>query len=196
LREELLKLSPARLSVRLGEVEIEFAQPGSKASRQAVEQAVEDAGFDVMVLLKEQKIEEVKRYIREHLSNAEALRLSLMSHALATSPFHLSRTFSVSEGETLQDFINRTRMELAGRLLRETQRTVLDICSEVGLSSPSHFTRQFKHYFGQTPLAHRKTPRHEPRFFGKLVRGARRAAGSVLNGVRAHLVPSSGSHFR
>ncbi len=193
LREELVKLSPARLSIRIGELEIEY--DGELISRQRIESAVEDAGFEIMTLLREKKVEQAKIYIREHLSEPEALRLSVLSRALATSPFHLSRTFSLTEGETLQDYIMRVRMQRAGQLLRETEKTVLDICGDVGLSSPSHFTKEFKKRFGQTPLNYRRAPKAEPGVFRRLRAGSAAVLVRFGRSVHSWFFHSHGRHF-
>lgn len=106
---------------------------------------------------------------------------------MAVSPFHLSRTYSLLEGEGIKDFIIRMRMELAAKLLLETDKAVLDICMSVGLNSPSHFTQQFKRYYGRSPLAYRKAK-------GKPLA----LPGRILHSVRARLyVPLvGGRHSR
>lgn len=193
LHDELVKLAPARLSIRIGEVEIEY--DSQLISRQQIDAAIEDAGFEVLTLLKERKIEQAKQYVRDHLREPEALRLSLLSRALATSPFHLSRTFSLHEGETLQDFIMRARMERAGQLLRETERTVLDICGEVGLSSPSHFTKEFKRHFGRTPLKYRRAPGAPRAFLQRLAADSAAVAARLWRTFEERSFPSHGRHF-
>lgn len=193
LREELSQLSPHQLIVRIGEAEVEYDP--ARVTPEQIRGAIEDAGFETMALLKEQKIEEIKRYVRSHLSDPDALRLSVISRAMAISPFHLSRTFSLLEGETLQDFIMRTRMEHAAQLLRDTERSVLDICLEVGLSSPSHFTKQFKRHFGQTPLAYRKNPRKEPPFFRKMENELEENLSYIYDEISGHFSAIHGRHF-
>ncbi|MCL5292182.1 MAG: helix-turn-helix domain-containing protein [Actinobacteria bacterium] len=194
LREELSALSPVRLTVRIGEVEIEFDEESTSLER--IHEAVADAGFEVMTLLKEQKIEEVKEYVREHLSDPEALRLSLLSRTMLVSPFHLSRTFSLLEGETLQEFIARTRMERAAQLLRETERPILDVCFEVGLNSTSHFSKQFKKHFGLTPLAYRKDPSKskKQRFFSKIENDVGKHLSYLVDRIHGHVAPGHGKH--
>ncbi|MGA2765583.1 MAG: AraC family transcriptional regulator [Spirochaetia bacterium] len=192
LKEEMVKLSPARLSIHIGEVEVEYDP--QLISRQHIESAIEDAGFEVMTLLREKKVEEAKNYVREHLSEPEVLRLSVIARALATSPFHLSRTFSLNEGETLQDFIMRLRMERAAQLLQETEKTVLDICGEVGLSSPSHFTKEFKKRFGRTPLAYRKSPGANPGLLHRFGRGSASVVARVEKALQTRFPHSHGRH--
>lgn len=193
LNQELTKLSLTRLSVRIGEVDIEYDT--DVVPRQDVVSAVEDAGFEIMTLLKEKKVEEAKRYVSEHLSEPEALRLSVMARFLATSPFHLSRTFSLTEGETLQDFIMRARMERAALLLRDTERTVLDICGDVGLNSPSHFTKEFKKRFGRTPLKYRASPQAAPGLLHQLGAGSAAVVARLQNALDAGILHSHGRHF-
>jgi AraC-like DNA-binding protein len=193
VKEELSKLAPEKLIVRIGEAELEY--DSSKISQGQIQRAIEDAGFETMTLLKEQKIEEVKQYVRDHITDPEALRLSAISRAMAVSPFHLSRTFSLLANETLQDFITRTRMERSAQLLRDTERSVLDICLEVGFSSTSHFTKLFKKYFGQTPLAYRKNPRKEPHIFRKMESDLGKGLSHVYDEIREHFASIHGSHF-
>lgn len=45
-------------------------------------------------------------------------------------------------------------------LLRETRRTVTEICADVGFSSLGTFSRTFRQIVGQTPSAYREG--HEP----------------------------------
>ncbi len=40
-------------------------------------------------------------------------------------------------------------------LLRETDRTVTDVCFEVGFISPGTFSRTFREIVGETPSAYR-----------------------------------------
>ncbi len=177
----------------MGEVELQYDD--AEISRPQIETAIEDAGFEIMTLLKERRVEELKHYVREHLAEPEALRLSALSRALATSPFHLSRTFSLTQGETLQDFIMRARMERAGQLLRETERTVLDICGEVGLSSPSHFTKEFKRHFGRTPNQYRKDPQGHPGPVRAFAASSARAMTRLGEAVADHWPAAHGRHF-
>lgn len=175
LNNELSNLPFKKIKTRIGEVEIEYDD--GKISHEQIHSAIEDAGFEVMALLKEKKIEEVKQYVRNYLTDSNALRLSVLSREVGVSPFHLSRTFSVMEGETLQNFIIRSRIEYAAKLLRETDHSVLDICLEVGFKSTSHFTRKFNEHFYQTPLSYRKDPSRSKKrhFFRKLQNDFRNA---------------------
>jgi AraC-like DNA-binding protein len=194
LKEELSKLSLTKLTVRIGEAELVYGK--EIISFEQIQNAVEDAGFEIMTLLQNKKIEEVKEYVRRHLADSNALRLSVLSRAVAVSPYHLSRTFSLTEKETLQDFIIRTRVEYAAQLLRDTERTVLDICLDVGFNSTSHFTKQFKKHFGQTPLSYRKKPLESNRrlFFRKFGNDFKKSINYVREELIEHISSIHGKH--
>lgn len=195
LKEELSKLSLTKLTVRIGEAELVYGK--EIIPFEQIQNAIEDAGFEIMTLLQNKKIEEVKEYVRRHLSDSNVLRLSVLSRAVAVSPYHLSRTFSLIEKETLQDFIIRTRVEYAAQLLRDTERTVLEICLDVGFNSTSHFTKQFKKHFGQTPLAFRKKPLESNRrhFFRKLGNDFKKSMNYVRDELIEHVSSIHGKHF-
>lgn len=195
LKEELSKLSLTKLTVRIGEVELVYCK--EIIPFEQIQNAIEDAGFEIMTLLQNKKIEEVKEYVRRHLSDSNVLRLSVLSRAVAVSPYHLSRTFSLIEKETLQDFIIRTRVEYAAQLLRDTERAVLDICLDVGFNSTSHFTKQFKKHFGQTPLSYRKKPLESNRrlFFRKFGNDFKKKINYVRDELIEHVSSIHGRHF-
>ncbi|NOY10298.1 MAG: helix-turn-helix domain-containing protein [Spirochaetes bacterium] len=193
LKREMSGLPFKKVTVKIGRVDLEYNSDRITFDR--IREAVEDAGFEVMTLLKEQKIEEVKSYVNNHLLEPGALRLSAISRAMAISPFHLSRTFSLAENETLQSFIARTRMKYASRLLRETNRTVLDICLELGLNSTSHFTKQFKRYFGQSPLAYRKSPHSRPNFFNRIGKYLSGSFWIIRDEMVQHFAPIHERHY-
>ena len=52
--------------------------------------------------------------------------------------------------------INFLRIEQASRLLRETDRAVMDIALSVGFENFSYFIKRFREVFGCTPSQYRK----------------------------------------
>jgi AraC-like DNA-binding protein len=56
------------------------------------------------------------------------------------SPAHFSREFRRTFGETPHQYVLTSRLERAAALLRNTDRTVADICLTVGLWSVGSFT--------------------------------------------------------
>ena len=75
---------------------------------------------------------------------------------------HFSREFRRTFGETPHPYLLTRRLERAAALLRNTDRSVADVCLEVGLSSVGSFTTSFKRAFGMTPTAYRRASCRPP----------------------------------
>jgi AraC-like DNA-binding protein len=84
----------------------------------------------------------------------DVLALARVAHL---SRAHFSREFRRVFGETPHQYLLTRRLERAAALLRNTDRTVADICLTVGLSSIGSFTTSFGRAFGQSPTAYRAT---------------------------------------
>ncbi len=67
------------------------------------------------------------------------------------SDAHFIRTFKATFGETPHRYLQRRRVERAMYLLRNSDRTVTDVCMEVGFSSLGTFSRTFRDIVGETP---------------------------------------------
>lgn len=87
---------------------------------------------------------------------AEPLDLDALARAANVSPRHFSRSFRRVFGETPYQYLLTRRLERARYLLRTTDRTVLDICSDVGFASVGSFTTTFRRHAGVTPTAYRR----------------------------------------
>lgn len=86
---------------------------------------------------------------------SEPLDVPALAVAAAVSRAHFSRQFRAAFGETPHRYLLTRRIERAAALLRNTDRTVADICLAVGLSSVGSFTTTFGRTFGQSPTAYR-----------------------------------------
>jgi AraC-like DNA-binding protein len=86
---------------------------------------------------------------------AEALDVDDMAWAAGLSRAHFSREFRAAFGESPHTYLLTRRMERAAALLRNTDRSVLDICMSVGLQSVGSFTTSFKRTYGVTPTQYR-----------------------------------------
>jgi AraC-like DNA-binding protein len=85
----------------------------------------------------------------------EPLDVPALARAAHLSPAHFSREFRRVFGETPHQYLLTRRLERAAALLRNTDRTVADICFLVGLRSVGSFTSSFGRTFGCSPLAYR-----------------------------------------
>ena len=96
----------------------------------------------------------VANYVQHHLS--ENISAEAMARELYLSRPHLSAKFRAETGETLTDYILRTKTEEAKRLLRYSDKTAAAIGAYLGFSSTAHFSRVFKKYAGVTPREYRE----------------------------------------
>src|SRR3989454_11593355 len=85
----------------------------------------------------------------------EPLDVPALARAAHLSPAHFSREFRRAFGETPHQYLLTRRLERAASFLRNTDRTVMDICLAVALSSVGSFTTTFTRTFGLSPTAYR-----------------------------------------
>jgi AraC-like DNA-binding protein len=85
----------------------------------------------------------------------EPLTVEDLARAAGLSPAHFSREFRRTFGEAPHQYLLTRRLERAATLLRNTDRTVTDICFAVGLTSVGSFTTSFRRVYGTTPTAYR-----------------------------------------
>src|ERR1700678_2852665 len=78
-----------------------------------------------------------------------------MAAAAGLSRAHFSREFSRTYGESPKAYLMPRRLERAAALLRNTDRSVSEICLDVGLLGLGSFTTSFKRHFGKTPTHYR-----------------------------------------
>jgi AraC-like DNA-binding protein len=88
---------------------------------------------------------------------AERLRVEELAGAAGLSRAHFSREFKSAFGETPHAYLLTRRLERAATLLRNTDRSILDICLSVGLQSLGSFTTSFARMYGLPPAAYRES---------------------------------------
>jgi AraC-like DNA-binding protein len=86
---------------------------------------------------------------------SERLEVDDMAHAAGLSRAHFSREFKQAFGVAPHAYLLTRRLERAARLLRVTDRSVIEVCMDVGLQSVGSFTTSFRRMFGKTPTAYR-----------------------------------------
>src|SRR5688572_4870497 len=85
----------------------------------------------------------------------EPLDVPALARAARLSPAHFSREFRRTFGETPHQYLLTRRLERAAALLRNTDRSIPEICFAVGLRSVGSFTTSFGRAFGLSPAAYR-----------------------------------------
>ena len=86
---------------------------------------------------------------------AQPLDVDDMAGAAGLSRAHFSREFRRTFGESPHGYLLTRRLERAAALLRNTDRSVAEICVSVGLQSVGSFTSSFGRVYGRSPTAYR-----------------------------------------
>src|SRR4051812_35615782 len=89
------------------------------------------------------------------LRYSEPLGVDDMAAAAGLSRAHFSRAFRREFGVSPHVYLLTRRLERAAALLRNTDRSIAEICLDVGLSSVGSFTTSFKRMFDATPTEYR-----------------------------------------
>jgi AraC-like DNA-binding protein len=87
---------------------------------------------------------------------AQPLDIPALARIACVSEAHFIRTFRDTFGETPHRYLQRRRIERSLFLLRETDRSVTDICFDIGFTSLGTFSRTFRDIMGETPSAYRR----------------------------------------
>ena len=85
----------------------------------------------------------------------EPLDVPTLARAARLSAAHFSREFRRAFGESPHQYLLTRRLERAAALLRNTDRSVAEICFDVGLRSVGSFTTSFGRRYGLSPTAYR-----------------------------------------
>jgi AraC-like DNA-binding protein len=88
---------------------------------------------------------------------AQPLDVATLAGIVHVSEAHFTRSFRAAFGETPHRYLQRRRVERAMFLLRETDRSVTEICLDVGFTSLGTFSRTFSDIVGESPTAYRKS---------------------------------------
>jgi two-component system response regulator YesN len=94
-------------------------------------------------------------FIDKNFSDA-SISLDRVAKEVNISPNYLSAIFSQEVGQTLIDYLTLKRIDEAKRMLRQTDKLLFEIASEVGYKDSRYFSFVFKKIAGCTPSDYRK----------------------------------------
>jgi AraC-like DNA-binding protein len=86
---------------------------------------------------------------------SDPLGVDDMAAAAGLSRAHFSREFRRAFGVSPHVYLLTRRLERSAALLRNTDRSVADVCFSVGLQSLGSFTSSFTRTYGRSPTAYR-----------------------------------------
>lgn len=99
-------------------------------------------------------IDTIKKYIRNHIQ--EEISMSDIAEVVYLNPQYMVRMFRKQEGISILEYITDTRIELASKLLRETNDSINQVAGLVGYANYSYFSRVYKKVTGMTPQEYKK----------------------------------------
>jgi len=100
------------------------------------------------------RIRNVMLYLDNNLDRF--VSIGALARIACFSPFHFQRIFQTVTGETVLQYQQRKRLELAVQLLRESSRSIIDIALSIGYQTPTSFNKAFKKWIGTTPTSFRQ----------------------------------------
>ena len=93
-------------------------------------------------------------YIQSNLD--KKLSLKAMAEQVDMGRYYFATQFKQAMGISPYQYVIEQRVAKAKQLLRQQERSLLEIASDCGFSSQSHFNKVFRQYTGTTPKAYRE----------------------------------------
>lgn len=104
------------------------------------------------------RILKLRQYIKDNIN--KEITLETLAEQICVTKSHLGRMFREGLGISPTQYIIRTKIQCAQRLLMTTNYSIRTIASEVGFSDVSYFIRLFKRNIGFTPQDYRESLRY------------------------------------
>lgn len=104
-------------------------------------------------------VETAKKWILKNLG--ESITIEKIAKAIHMNPTYFCEYFKNQTGETILDFVTKTRIEKAKELLISTELKIYDISQLVGYSDTKYFSKLFKKYFGDVPSKFKEKVRYQ-----------------------------------
>ena len=100
------------------------------------------------------QLRRVTEYVQDNLSGT--LTLAEIAAVAEVSAFHFARQYKQATGETVHQFVLRSRVDAAAQLLRRNTLSVGQVAAEVGFAQQSHLAAHFKRRMGLSPTQYRR----------------------------------------
>lgn len=153
VEEILQKEDIADFRVEMGKITL--THPPEKEKMQTIEKRLNEVGFEIISDAKSRIIEDIKKVTRDHVyTHQEEIKVNFSEHlsSLLNHDYnYLSALFSSVTGTTIEKYLINLKIERAKELLAYDEKTLSEIAFDMGYSSVSHLSGQFKKITGFTP---------------------------------------------
>ncbi|WP_028887672.1 AraC family transcriptional regulator [Tenacibaculum ovolyticum] len=102
-----------------------------------------------------EKTDSMLTYIRQNVLDKELIKIKSIAETFYMSPNYVSVFIKKHAGVSIQQYVLKTKIEMAGRLLKQTNLNISEIADKTGFLDSSHFNKIFKKYTGDNPSAFR-----------------------------------------
>jgi len=106
------------------------------------------------------------QYINENYM--KDIKLEDVARQVHVSPNYFSRIFKTEYKQSFVEYLTRIRIEAAKKMILKADKSISDICWDVGYNDPNYFTKVFKKVTGQTPSEYREAKTNQRLFSNKL----------------------------
>ena len=103
-------------------------------------------------------IQKAVMYIHAHFKDNPTL--SEVAETIPLNPRYFCTKFREYTGKSYKQYLKQTKLRYARRLVIATALPMLEVAENSGYSSQSHFSTEFKEYYGISPLDMRKKQDH------------------------------------
>jgi len=102
-------------------------------------------------------LQRVTNLIYKELTNTENI-IEKISSEVCLSTSQLNRKMKALSGLTTSNYILKTRLNKAKKILTLTHKPIGEIAMECGFNDFAYFSRSFKKEFGMTPTSFQRIP--------------------------------------
>jgi AraC-like DNA-binding protein len=102
-----------------------------------------------------QQFRDVIDHIQDHV--ADRIDVRELAQIACLSDSHFRKRFRAQFRLSPQEFVLRTRLQAASKMLISTDEPIVTIALACGFNDQSYFTRQFSRFFEQSPKRYRAT---------------------------------------
>lgn len=94
-------------------------------------------------------VKETQKYIRDNFS--KNINLQTIADHIHVNSSYLSRLYKKETGDSIVDALNKYRIEVAKKLLKNPANKIFEVACAVGIEDPAYFTHVFTRYTGMSP---------------------------------------------
>jgi two-component system response regulator YesN len=105
-------------------------------------------------------VEKAVDYIHRHIN--EPLSLELIAKNTYISSFYLSHLFHQVKKTTVGEYINRKRIEVAIKMMKDHRLLVKEVAKQIGYADAGYFSKTFIKYLGINPKQYMRQIHKEP----------------------------------